>query len=278
MRCIIRWLKLARATQPDHQQRFENLLSAARRSVYYRRRRVEIPQDAAAEPEAMLRILKKIPPVELNSFLRNPADFYNWTPAPPELQTLESHLPTTGRTALLATGFRETELVKCFSHQPFDEIAEYQPESLAGALSRLCRLAELVLERRIELPSVRHAVIAFTGLRHGCLKNAHRELLWRAFQVPVYEQFRGFGQELLAWECEAREGLHIDSNNALFEVDEEGRLLVTCPACSEYVVLRLVTDMSARLHSSPCGCGVAGTRLEGLRAELVVEKYQVAIA
>lgn len=278
MRCIIRWLKSARAAQPDHQQRFDNLLSVARRSVYYRRRRVEIPDETSAEPEGMLRILKKIPPVDLSSFLRNPADFYNWTQAEPELQTLECHLPSTGRTALLATGFRETELVKCFSHQPFDEIAEYQPESLAGALSRLCRLAELVLERRIALPSVRHAVIAFTGLRHGCLRNAHRELLWRAFQVPVYEQFRGFGQELLAWECEAREGLHVDSNNALFEIDSQGRLLVTCPACPEYVVLRLVTDMSARLHSSPCGCGESGLRIAGLRAAVLPEQYQVAIA
>lgn len=278
MRCIIRWLKAARPAKPVQQQRFEALLNAARRSVYYRRQQVALPEESARDREEMQRLLKQVPVLSLETFLRTPADFYNWAAPPPEPLPLECHLPHTGRTALLAAGFQETETVRCFPFQPFEDLADYQPESLAGSVQRLCRLAEAVQERRIALPSLRHAVIAFTGLKHGCLKNEQRELLWRAFHVPVYEQFRGFGHEILAWECEAREGLHVHAENAIFESAGAGSLLVTSLGCTEYSILRMQTDMEARLETAPCGCGEMGVRLVGLRSTLEPELRQAAMA
>jgi hypothetical protein len=278
MRCIIRWLKRSRPAKPIPQQRLEALLQAARRSVHYRRQQIRIPCESGVDPRELASVLQSLPPLSLEIFLRSPADFYNWAAAPAEPQRLECHLPQTGRTAVLASGFEETDTVRCFPYQPFEELAEFQPESLAGPVQRLCRLAETVTDRRIELGSLRHAVIAFTGLKHGCLKDEQRDLLWRVFQVPVYEQFRGFSQELLAWECEAREGLHIHGENAIFECDNSGRLLVTCIGCTEYTVLRMRTDLEARLEMDVCGCGEVGVRLTGLRAAALPEQTQAAMA
>ena len=39
---------------------------------------------------------------------------------------------------------------------------------------------------------------------------AERERLWRAFRVPVFEQIIAPDGELLAAECEAHDGLHIE--------------------------------------------------------------------
>jgi hypothetical protein len=278
MRCIIRWLKKSQPAKPIPQQRLEALLQAARRSVHYRRHQILIPNESHAGPRELASFLKTLPPLNLEIFLRSPADFYNWAAAPAEPQRLECHLPNTGRTAVLASGFQETETVRCFPYQPFEELAGYQPESLAGPVQRLCRLAEAVSSRQIEMDSLRHAVIAFTGLKHGCLKDAQRDLLWGAFQVPVYEQFRGFSQELLAWECEAREGLHIRGDNAIFECDASGRLLVTCIGCTEYSLLRMRTDLEARIETAPCGCGQPGVRLAGLRAAAQPDQRFAALA
>jgi len=33
----------------------------------------------------------------------------------------------------------------------------------------------------------------------GLLRDAERDALWRDFEVPVFEEVRGFDDELLAW-------------------------------------------------------------------------------
>jgi hypothetical protein len=43
------------------------------------------------------------------------------------------------------------------------------------------------------------------------LNDTDRDRLWRAFRVPIFEQIVGRAGELLAAECEAHDGLHIES-------------------------------------------------------------------
>ncbi|MCC6391706.1 MAG: hypothetical protein IT167_13995 [Bryobacterales bacterium] len=165
-----------------------------------------------------------------------------------------------------------------FSYVTHEELEEFAPESLAGPASRLRSLAEAVMEGRMKVGSLRSAVIAFTGLRHGCLRQEDRDLLWKAFQAPVFEQFRGFSQELLAWECEAHDGLHIQGDNAIFEMaPRDSELLLTCLSCPEYTLLRVGTEMTARVVKRPCGCGEASPRLMGLRS-LPVRRSVAAMA
>src|SRR5262249_51423271 len=182
-----------------------------------------------------------------------------------------------GRTALLANGFAESDLVRTFTYLTLEDLEQFQPESLAGPVAKLRTLAESVLDGTIKFGSLRHAIVAFTGLKHGCLKPEDRDLFWRAFEVPGFEQFRGFAHELLAWECEAHEGLHIQTDNAIFETHGH-ELVLSCLDCAEYSLLRLATEISGQIEAEPCGCGHASPRLVDVQDHRVPQKAMAAFA
>ena len=88
-------------------------------------------------------------------------------------------------------------------------------------------------------------MIALTRPGEPRLTEARRECFWFAFRVPVFEQIIGERGELLAAECEAHDGLHIESMRAPLD--------------------------KMTLEMSPCGCGrktprlVSADRAETLR-------------
>ncbi len=266
MRFIIRWRRQGQdPARSQRLRRLEQLLHQAGQAGYYRRRQIDLPRQAPAREELVPLTLQSIPRVELDDFLSNPVEFYNWHHKPRPLRPLDCPLGSIGRTAMLADGFEESESTRTFTCLSLEELEEYEPDSLAGPVWRLKNLAELALAGRLRLDSLRGALLAFTGLKHGCLKAEDRDLLWRAFQVPVFEQFRGYAQELLAWECEAHDGLHIHAENAIFELPRDGELLLTGLACEEYSLLRIGTEMTGRLCNTPCGCGNPAQRLIDVR-------------
>jgi hypothetical protein len=85
------------------------------------------------------------------------------------------------------------------------KMRKFAPEAIAATLEQLNLLA------RAKIPFLGHAVIV---LRRECdagLTEADRDRLWDAFRVPVFEQIIGEDGELLASECEAHDGLHVES-------------------------------------------------------------------
>ena len=66
---------------------------------------------------------------------------------------------------------------------------------------------------------------------------------------------------MLAWECEAHQGLHIANDNVIFEPSPEGDLLVTCLSSTEYTLIKLATEMSGRMDNTVCGCNLETPRL-----------------
>src|SRR5437870_1306995 len=60
---------------------------------------------------------------------------------------------------------------------------------LAAAVPVLRAMAEDLESGSMALPRVEAAIIAFTGICHGELTVLERDLFWRVFQVPVFEQF-----------------------------------------------------------------------------------------
>ena len=123
------------------------------------------------------------------------------------------------------------------------EAAAYRPEAIAATWPQI----EALLASKIE--SLTHAVIVLARakdpLRNDTLLTlAQREQLWRAFRVPVFEQIIGERGSLLAAECEAHAGLHIES-----------------PKLE-------VAGLS--VESGPCGCGRTSPRiiLEGQIEEI----------
>ncbi len=106
------------------------------------------------------------------------------------------------RTAILVPGFCETRTVRTFAGGWTRETARFHPTAVAGPLNAVLELAR----RGIRL---KHSVIVFSPGFDSCLTGSERDKLWRAFGVPVFEQVLGPGNELLASECEAHDGLHV---------------------------------------------------------------------
>ena len=110
-------------------------------------------------------------------------------------------LDPAARTAILARGFEESDTVRVFPRGWTDAAARFRPTSIAGAVEALLAMARYEVE-------LQHAVIAFTDL-HARLRDPDREFLWQMFGVPVFEQCLGPGNQLVAAECEAHQGMHV---------------------------------------------------------------------
>jgi hypothetical protein len=80
------------------------------------------------------------------------------------------------------------------------------------------------------------AVIVLARPGDALLTNAERDALWRRFGVPVFEQIIGVDGALIAEECEAHDGLHVDAAG---------------PEWTAY-----------RMELSPCACGKTTPRLQ----------------
>lgn len=240
----------------------ERLLRAAQHSRYYRGAGVPTPGLRFTwNPEQAFQLLPQVP---LREFLNNPAAFHTGVSVN-RVRRLAAPPMDTGRVAILAAGYEESAHVRAFHYDIAEDLAGFRPDTIAAPVRKLRRLAEDVLSGRLELPPLRSAIIGFSGLTNGYLTTEDRDLFWDAFRVPVFEQFRGFTRELLAWECDAHDGLHIDMANAVFELSPRGELLLTCLDAPDYTILRLRTELTARIDESVCGCGDATPRLIGLR-------------
>ena len=113
-------------------------------------------------------------------------------------------IPPAPRTAVLISGFRSSGLVRVFPDGWNEEATRFDPQALAGSLLQLEGLA------RIASPS--HAVIVLRNEWEPRLTDTRRDALWNAYRVPAFEQIIGEDGTLLATECEAHDGLHIESS------------------------------------------------------------------
>lgn len=133
------------------------------------------------------------------------------------------------RCAVLVGGFRSRSPVRVFPQGWTDEVARFAPQAIAATLPQLDALAGTV--------TLTHAVIVFRNEWDPRLTDDERDRLWRAFRVPAFEQIIAGDGTLLAAECEAHRGLHIESSKLAVGDDEIDR--------------------------SPCACGKITPRLTG---------------
>ena len=139
------------------------------------------------------------------------------------------------RTAVLSACFRQSRMrpnhpVRVFPEGWSEEVSAFAPAAIAASREQLLGLAA------IDRPPVfTHAVIALQAPGDPMLSSAERAQLWRAFRVPVFEQIIGPDGQLLAAECEAHDGLHIETPGLPWT--------------------------GYRLELAPCGCGRKTPRL-----------------
>jgi hypothetical protein len=162
--------------------------------------------------QVRLPLLKRL----LKQWSKKPALVYPIPPAPP--------------TAVLVDGFRSAGNTRVFENGWSEDALNFAPSAIAATPAQLDAL------RTTPIPSLRNAIIALVRPGEPNLSEDDRERLWRAFRVPVFEQRIDESCTLLAAECEAHDGLHIEASE-------------------------LPPRYGEILETAPCGCGRTTPRL-----------------
>lgn len=142
-----------------------------------------------------------------------------------------------------------------FGFEDWQQIGSFEPQVLVGPASALQTLAARIHENVLDLSSVDHAIFVTTECGQPPLSDTARVVLWQTFGVPVYELLIGAGGKLLASECEAHNGWHLEPNVKLETAD--GELCVAALGKD----LPQPIGLTARAETGLCPCGRAGTRI-----------------
>jgi len=135
--------------------------------------------------------------------------------------------PLAARTAILVRGFAQTRRIRVFPEGWSERTSRFAPEILAARIAQLRELA-----CHIDRPPISHALVVLRYQSDLPLTQDDRDRLWRAFGVPIFEQYLDERNEVLAAECDAHCGLHV------------------VQGCGDLP-----------LDPSPCGCGNPAPRL-----------------
>jgi hypothetical protein len=106
------------------------------------------------------------------------------------------------RTAVLAAGFRQSKFARVFPRGWTEHAQRFWPASIAGPLDQILCVAAAG-------GWVEHSIVVFTYPGDRGLSAVAREALWKAFEVPIFEQYLSAKGRLLATECDAHSGLHV---------------------------------------------------------------------
>jgi hypothetical protein len=158
--------------------------------------------------------------------------------------------------------------VRVFGANEWLQLEAFRPQVLIGSASRLKQLSEEIQAGQIDFNSVDHAVFILTSCGEAPVDDVFRVLLWQSFGVPVYELLVTEDGELLAADCEAQEGWHLQSG---IEANVLNRELHLRTAGGRLVHSGLTAEISA--HRCPCGratCRI--TNAERLRRPALVRR------
>lgn len=133
-------------------------------------------------------------------------------------------------------------------------VQSYRPTLLQGYASALTELARHVLARGLKMPGSLIGVYSTAEV----LDEAQRELMLRAFNCKVFNQYGS--REVPNMACECRHGnMHVFTDMVYLETlpqDGEDRLLVTSLTNRLMPFIRYDIGDSARLLEGECGCGL----------------------
>jgi|GEM_PF-1488605 len=146
------------------------------------------------------------------------------------------------------------DLAGAFPPERWEELESYRPHVLLGAPADLEQLVERTRSLALDLSSVDHAIFVLTKCGNKPATDVLRVVLWQAFGVPVYELLVRGESLVLASECEAHEGWHVENGAAFSVIDGE---LVLNAARRNGVR----TGLTGFIETEPCPCGRAGLRL-----------------
>jgi hypothetical protein len=133
-------------------------------------------------------------------------------------QRLQLPLHFEGSIAVLDSGFRMERGMREFGAD-LQMVEDFAPEVIVAPLQIAIALADQKVWGLMEFASVRAALVVLT--RVAPMEQHDRDLLWRAFGVPVFEQLRDSDGMVIARECEVHDGLHLVGSAAGSSVEIE---------------------------------------------------------
>ena len=148
----------------------------------------------------------------------------------------------------------------------WDQLVSLRPNVLAGPALDLQAIGE------IGDGTVDHAIFALTGPGDQPVSDVLRVILWQKFGVPVYELLLDGSGCIFAAECEAHDGLHLDSETTA-AIFAGGELVLSHRRRG-----KLHTGFSAVIESSECACGMPGLRISALEVQAPFTLQRLAVS
>ena len=218
--------------EPDPRAaKLQSALTAASRTAFYGRRLKGVSGRQPGTP-GPFETLPELPAVSLRMYLDNREQFTNAHARPAAARPEGVHLVPNGWRGKLG----------------------FATQAIAGPQADLARLAARIQAGEPAPGRGARRVLVYTKLGEPLLDPTLRDRLWQAFELPVFEQLHGFDGELLASECEAHEGMHLETEAAIFEV-LDGELVVTSLLALRHPLLRLRTNLAGAIERRACPCG-----------------------
>ncbi|MBU0503846.1 MAG: hypothetical protein KKG43_05590, partial [Candidatus Omnitrophica bacterium] len=111
--------------------------------------------------------------------------------------------------------------VYCDADEILNRIYSFRPTVIRGFVSNIIEVA-LKIEK-IGLNGIKVGKIITTA---EVLGKKERELITRIFKAEVFDNYASNESGMMAWECRAHNGLHINSSNLILEtLDDQGNIL-----------------------------------------------------
>src|SRR5581483_2433337 len=126
--------------------------------------------------------------------------------------TIPVPISTRTRVASISKNRIDIGNLRRFAVERWPEVEAFRPHVLLGGIADLRKLAALADAGTLDFSSIDTAVLVGTNLAFGTISDVERVVLWQAFGVPVYELLLAPDGQLIASECEAHEGWHIEAH------------------------------------------------------------------
>lgn len=132
-----------------------------------------------------------------------------------------------------------------------DQLKSFEPLQLRAYVSSAYIMAQWILKNNYEI------IIPSINLIAEQLYPTIKEIIEKAFNGKVFEEYVCCDGGSSAWDCEEREGLHETMERAIIEHDENNNMIVTDLWNMAFPFIRYVNGDKIFKMESVCSCGRA---------------------
>jgi len=130
-----------------------------------------------------------------------------------------------------------------------EKLLEFKPQHIRGYVGSLYILAKYCLDNNINLEGIE----SIDPISEN-LYDYQREVMKKAFNCEIFEEYVCNDGGASAWECEAHEGLHYFMERAIIE-DVDGEMVVTDLWNRAMPFIRYKNGDSVKFLNKKCSCG-----------------------